>query len=247
MNQVIILAAGKGTRMNSELPKVLVPLNGEPMIKRLLREVVASGVCDRPIIVVSPDNQEMIRQALSEFDCDYAIQDEQLGTGHAFSCARESVEEEVKNLIGLYGDHPFITKETIRNLVKAHQGELTMMTVNLPDFEDWRENFRHWGRIVRDEAGEIIEIKEFKDASEETKKITEVNPGLFCFRKSWLWDNIDKLRNNNKQSEYYLTDMVKIAFESGLEIESLPIEAHEAMGINSREELAIAEKILEEK
>ncbi len=244
MNKVVVLAAGKGTRMNSELPKVLIEIRGEPMIKRLLREVKASGVCDRPIIVVSPSNEAIIRKALQEFDCDYAIQDKQLGTGHAFACARQKVGEEIENLIGLYGDHPFITQETIRNLVKAHQGELTMMTVALPDFSDWRENFLHWGRIIRDGNGKIVEIKEFKDADEETRKITEVNPGLFCFKKSWLWENIDQLTNNNKQSEYYLTDMVKIAFQSGLNISSLPIEAHEAIGINSPAELAIAEDLL---
>jgi bifunctional N-acetylglucosamine-1-phosphate-uridyltransferase/glucosamine-1-phosphate-acetyltransferase GlmU-like protein len=243
MNQVIILAAGKGTRMNTELPKVLIPLHGEPMIKRLLREVAASGVCERPIIVVSPSNQDIIKEALQEFDCAYAIQDKQLGTGHAFACTKDLITPGTKNLIGFYGDHPFVKRETIQNLARAHTGELTMMTVELPHFSDWHQNFYHWGRVIRGAAGEILEIIEFKDADEATKKMTEVNPSFFRFNNDWFWENVSKLRNNNHQAEYYLTDMVKIAFDDGLKIDTLPIGAREAMGINSPEELAIAEAL----
>lgn len=230
--------------MNSDLPKVLIPLKGEPMIRHLLREVAASGVCARPIIVVSPDNQEMIKNALREFNCAYAIQDKQLGTGHAFACAKDLVSQKNKNLIGFYGDHPFVKKETIRNLLNAHKSELTMMTVQLPDFEGWHHNFYHWGRIIRNVEGEIVEIKEFKDADEETRKITEVNPSFFCFDSAWFWNNVSRLKNDNKQAEYYLTDMVKLAFDAGLKIDTLPIGAQEAMGVNSQEELKIAESLI---
>ena len=243
MNKVIILAAGEGKRMGSDLPKALIPLNGEPMIKRLLREIIASGVCDRPVIVVSPKNGETIKRALAEFNCDYAVQDKQLGTGHAFASAKEFVGPEVKNLIGFYGDHPFVKKETIQKLINAHKGKLTMMTVTLPDFKDWRANFEHWGRIIRDAKGEITEIKEFKDADEKTREITEVNPSFFAFDSAWFWENVDQLKNNNKQGEYYLTDMVKIATQSGIRIASLPIDAREAIGVNSPEELKIAESL----
>lgn len=245
MNKVIILAAGKGTRMNDELPKVLVPVNGQPMIHYLIESVINSGVCDRPIIVVSPDNQELIKEALKDFPCDFAIQKEQLGTGHAFASARSLIGDEIKNLISLYGDHPFLKPDSIKNLVDNHNDKLTMMTVNLPNFDDWHSNFSRWGRIVRSDDGEIEAIVEFKDASDDIKQISEVNPGLFCFDSFWLWENIDKLTDNNNQHEYYLTDMVKIAFSEGHKINSSQIDPKEAMGINSKEELKIAEELLD--
>lgn len=244
MNKIIILAAGKGTRMDCELPKVLVPVKGEPMIKHLVKEIKESGVCDSPIIVVSPDNIDIISKALAEFDCEYAIQEKQLGTGHAFSCARSLIKPDVKNVIGFYGDHPFVKKETIKSLIDAHKNVLTMMTVKVPDFEDWRQGFYHWGRVIRDEKGKITGIVEVKDADEKTKRITEVNPSFFCFDSSWLWKNIYKLDNNNNQGEYYLTDMAKFAAEEGHLINSLDIDPRNAIGINSKEELDIAEKIL---
>ncbi|MBD3247938.1 NTP transferase domain-containing protein [Candidatus Falkowbacteria bacterium] len=245
MNKVIVLAAGKGTRMNDELPKVLVPVNNKPMIQYLIEAILASGVCDKPIVVVSPDNQDLVKKALNSFDCDYAIQKEQLGTGHAFASARDLIGSEVENLISFYGDHPFLKPESMRKLVKEHKGALTMMTVNVPNFDKWHNNFYRWGRIVRDMNGKIEKIVEFKDASDDTKRICEVNPGLFCFDKKWLIDNIDKLRNENNQQEYYLTDMVKMAFAEGHEIASSSIDPKEAMGINSKEELAIAESLFD--
>lgn len=243
MNKVIILAAGKGSRMKDELPKVLVPINGRPIIHYLLDSVIESGVCDRPIVVVSPGNQDIIKKALKDYECDFAIQEEQLGTGHAFASARSLVGPEVNKLISLYGDHPFLKAASIKKLVDSHNGKITMMTVSLPDFDDWYSNFERWGRIVRDDNGEIEAIVEFKDAPDNIKSITEVNPGLFCFDSAWLWENIDKLTDNNNQHEYYLTDMVKIAFDEGHKISSSQIEPREAMGINSKEELKIAKEL----
>lgn len=244
MNKVIVLAAGKGTRMGDELPKVLVPVKGRPMIHYLVHSILSSGICDKPIIVVSPDNKDAIKKALGSFACDYVVQDKQLGTGHAFASARSFIGPEVKNLISFYGDHPFLKPESMRKLIKEHKGVLTMMTANVLDFEDWRGNFYRWGRIIRDINGRIQKIVEFKDASDDIKNVCEVNPGLFCFDNDWLWKNIDKLKNNNNQQEYYLTDMVKIAFAQGHNMASSSIDPKEAMGINSKEELKIAEYIL---
>lgn len=247
MTRIIILAAGKGTRMNSELPKVLVSLNGKPMIKYLMDSVVASGVDSRPIIIVSPDNQEIINQELKEYDAEYVVQDKQLGTGHAVACAREALEKSeapVDNIIVLYGDHPFIKSDSIKRFSELNPEALTIMPTTLPDFEGWHQNFYHWGRIIRGALGGVEKIVEFKDASDEEKLVTEVNPGFMCFNYSWLFKNIAALQNNNIQKEYYLTDMVKIAFNDGYEIGTVSIEPHEAMGINSREELAIAESLI---
>lgn len=246
MTRIIILAAGKGTRMNSELPKVLVPLNGRPMIKYLMDSVKAAAIDPRPIIVVSPDNKNVISRELSDYDLEYAVQTEQLGTGHAVACARDFLSDETKNILVLYGDHPFIKTESIKNFASTNPEALTMMTTSLPDFNDWRQNFYHWGRIVRSAngTGTIETIIEFKDASEEQKTITEVNPALMCFNKKWLLENIDKLRDDNKQKEYYLTDMVKLAFNQGHRIETININPREAIGVNSLEELKNAVELM---
>lgn len=243
LNKVVVLAAGKGKRMNSELPKVLVPLKGRPMIQYLMDSIVESGVTDRPIIVVSPDNEQIIAAALSGYDCEYAIQSEQLGTGNAVSAARPLVPNSTESVLVLYGDHPFIKAETIKKMAEIKPNPLLVLPVKLDNFEDWRQVFNHWGRFTRNKQGEIESIVEFKDASDLEKNITEVNPGVLGFNNAWLWENINKLRNNNQQQEYYLTDLVKIAFSEGLKVASLIIGASESMGINSVEELEIAEKL----
>jgi bifunctional UDP-N-acetylglucosamine pyrophosphorylase/glucosamine-1-phosphate N-acetyltransferase len=245
MTRIVILAAGKGTRMDSKLPKVLVPLKGRPMVKYLVDSILATGIDARPIMVVSPDNHDLISRELEGYPIDYVIQTEQLGTGHAVSCAREKLGDQSKNVLVLYGDHPFFRSESIKRCSTAYPESLLMLTTKLPDFEDWRHNFYHWGRIVRDEFGKIIRITEFKDADDAQKNITEVNPAVMCFNKAWLLDNLHRLGNDNKSKEYYLTDLVNIAFSEGLPIDSLLIEAHEAMGINSLEELRIAEGLLD--
>jgi bifunctional UDP-N-acetylglucosamine pyrophosphorylase/glucosamine-1-phosphate N-acetyltransferase len=244
MTRIIILAAGKGTRMNSELPKALVLLKGRPMIKYLLDSIRSAGIDQRPLIVVSPDNKEIISRELKEYEVDYAIQDCPLGTGHAVSCAENFLASETKKVLVLYGDHPFFKAESIKKFAALDQETLAMMTVKLSDFSDWRHNFYHWGRIIRDENGRIIKITEFKDANETEKEISEVNPAVMGFNKEWLFENLKKINNDNKSEEYYLTDLVKIAFDQGAEIGSVSVEPQEAMGVNSREELEIAEGLL---
>lgn len=244
MNKVIILAAGKGTRMNSELPKVLFPINKRPMIKYLLDSVIDSNIDSRPILVVSPSNKDLIKKSLHDYELNFAIQFEQLGTGNAVLSAKDFISHDIENVLILYGDHPFISSNSIKNIIKNHKGALSMMTVNLDDFSDWRKNFYHWGRIIR-KNNEIEEIVEFKDASDEVKNIKEVNPAIFCFNKKWLFENINNIKNNNNQKEYYLTDLVKIAFNSGERVNSFVIDPREAMGINSPEELEIAKSLLD--
>ena len=232
--------------MNSELPKVLVPLKGRPMIKYLMDEVVASGVDPCPLIVVSPDNQKIIGDALKDYSVEYVVQEKSLGTGHAVSCVREMLnnQENIKNIVVLYGDHPFLKSDSIKKFAAINSGALTIMPTLLPDFDDWRHNFYHWGRIVRKENGIVEKIVEFKDANDQEKTITEVNPGFMRFNKEWLFQNISKLSDNNMAKEYYLTDMVKMAFDGNQEVGTINIGSHEAMGINSPEELRIAENLL---
>ncbi|MDD4412788.1 MAG: NTP transferase domain-containing protein [Patescibacteria group bacterium] len=242
--RIIVLAAGKGARMDSDLPKALVPLNDRPMISYLAESIVESNVDEKPIIVVSPDNQDIIKTALGVYDFDYAIQEKQLGTGHAVLSVGEKVFKEADNIIVLYCDHPFISVESISNISKNLPEVITIMPTKLDDFEGWRNNFYHWGRIVRNTEGEIEKIVEFKDASEEEKKITEVNSGFMRFNSAWLWENIQGLKNDNNQKEYYLTSLVDVAFQQKHKVGAVIIDPREAMGINSKAELAIAEDLL---
>ena len=243
MKKVAILAAGKGTRMQSELPKVLVELNGRPMIHYLLDAVIASGVDSRPIVVVSPYNQAIIKEYLVGYNVIYAVQEQQLGTGNAFASIGPVLEESVDTILNFFGDHPFVSGDSIRNIAEGHYGKLSMVTARLDNFDDWRHNLYRWGRVIR-ERGKIEKIVEFKDASDEIKKIKEVNPGFFVFDRGWVFSNINKLTNHNSQHEYYLTDMVKMAFDQGIEVNDLQIDVQEVIGINSPDELAIAQKLL---
>jgi bifunctional UDP-N-acetylglucosamine pyrophosphorylase / glucosamine-1-phosphate N-acetyltransferase len=225
------------------LPKALVSLNGRPLISYLAESVSKSGVDDSPIVVVSPENKEIISAELSQYNLQYAIQAEQLGTGHAVACAKDLIPADCDNIVVLYCDHPFITAESIRQVAQAKTAAVTVMPAELGDYNDWRFNFYRWGRMIRNSEGKVEKIVEFKDASEEEIKVTEVNPGFMCFNSEWLWENIEKLRNDNKQKEYYLTSLVEIAFSQGHEVGTIVIGAKEAMGINSRDELLIAESI----
>lgn len=242
MNKVIILAAGKGTRMNSDLPKVLVPVNGRPMIEYLLESVASSKVDARPIIVASPQNVDLFKSVLSKFVVEYVVQECQLGTGHAVACAIKDLEEPIDKILVFNGDHPFVKPESIKKLGMA-SSKVNMLTVSLDDFADWRNVFYHWGRLVR-VGDDIVAIIEFKDSDDSIKKITEVNPAMYAFDFKWLKDNINKINDDNAQKEYYLTDSIGLAFRQSIKIETLSIDPAEAIGINSKEELEVAEKIL---
>ncbi len=240
MARIVILAAGQGKRMNSVLPKVLMPLHNRPLIKYLLDAVVDSKVDPRPLIVVAADNRDIISRELKNYSLEYVVQFKPLGTGHAVSCALPRLSEETDKVIVLYGDHPFLKSESLKKFAALELETLAIIPTILPDFEGWRQNFYHWGRIVKNAKGEAEKIVEFKDADEKTKLIKEVNPGFMCFNRVWLTENIKHLSNDNKQGEYYLTDLVAIARQSGRAVVTVPIEAREAMGINTQEELAIA-------
>ncbi len=244
--RVIVLAAGSGTRMKSEQPKVLTKVRDKTMIEHLLLTVAKSGIDDRPIIVVGYKKEEVIKKLGGKYE--YVVQERQLGTGHAVLVAQSALENKAENVIVLYGDHPFISPVTIKKLAEKHltSGEkITMVTVKLPDFNDWRSIFyTNFSRIIRDNNGNIIKDVQFKDASDEEKKATEVNPCYFCFETTWLWSKLKTLNKNNAQKEYYLTDLIKIAMQEGTKIQSIQIEPKEALGINSKEELGILERLI---
>lgn len=241
--KIIILAAGKGKRMQSDLPKVLALLHGKSLIKHLL-EKVDNLPYGAPYIVVG-HNKEFIMKELGD-KYNYVVQEEQLGTGHAVNVVKPYIKDTAESIIILYGDQPFTSVETIQKLVEKREQtgkKIIMATVKLPDFKDWRANFLGFSRVLRDKNKKIIRTIENKDATEEEKKITEVNPCYFCFDAKFLWQELENLKNDNVQKEYYLTDLLKIAKDKGIEIESIEIDPKEALGANSKEELEILEKL----
>jgi bifunctional UDP-N-acetylglucosamine pyrophosphorylase/glucosamine-1-phosphate N-acetyltransferase len=233
---VIILAAGKGKRMQSELPKVMHLLRDRPLIDYVVGAVESLKI--KPVVIV-PDDSDLVRNFL-EKRAYYAVQTERLGTGHAVSMAEKKLSGKTDHVAVLYGDMPFITVDSVKNLIDEHISRgnvLTLMTVKTPDFSDWRAQFYDFGRIIRDENNNIIKIVEKKDASPKELNIKELNTAFFCFKSDWLWENLKKIKNTNAAGEYYLTDLVKIAFDTGARLSSVEISPREAVGVNTKEHL----------
>ncbi len=241
--QIIILAAGHGKRMQSELPKALTVLHGKPFIGHVLDTIEQSGVCRNPIIVIG-QKADQVRDALGP-RYTYAVQNEQLGTGHAVMIAEEAAKD-ADTILVLYADHPLISTQTIQNIISTHHAAnatITMATAIVPDFMEWRQAFLSFGRFVRDQDGTITKIVEAKDASDEEKLIKEVNPAYMCFNAAWMWKHLHALKNENAQGEYYLTDLVEIAFDENQKIASIQIDPKEALGVNTKEQLETIEKL----
>lgn len=242
--RVIILAAGKGTRMKSDIPKPLIPVSGEPMICRLVRSVVESGVDAKPIVVVGAWSEAMFRETLGD-SVEYAVQKEQLGTGDAVKAARDAAKD-AGRIVVLYGDHPFIRPSVIRSIVQMQEENpqaMVMVTATVPNFDGDFQTFVRWGRILRNEHGDVIAIREAKDATEEEREVREVNPALFAFPCPWVWEQLELLNNANASQEYYLTDLVAAAMNARLSIVTTSADPLEVIGVNSPEELARAEEV----
>lgn len=239
----IILTAGKGTRMKTEKPKVLHKIKRVVLIDRVLNSL--SDVSPHPTIIIGYKGEEVINHTKNKYH--YIWQKEQLGTGHAVLCAKDELQNKtIDSILVIYGDHPFISKKTIEKLTNSHtqkKAKLTMTTVSVPNFENKYNVFYDYGRIIRDKNKNIKSIVEIKDANDEQKKIKELNVGYYCFDAKWLWNNIEKIKNDNNLKEYCLTDIIKIALEQGVSINSIEIENPiEAIGVNSIEQLKTAEK-----
>ncbi len=243
--QLIILAGGKGTRMLSEHPKVLVELGGKPLITHLLDNLRPLSLSIPPVIVVGHE-AELVKETIGP-SYRYALQQEQKGTGHAVLMAREATDARAKHVMVLYGDHPLVDADTIRAITETHQKNnavVTMGTASVPDFTLWRSAFKRYGRIIRDEHGTISRIVEYKDATEAERAITEVNPSYLCFQADWLWSRLQKIGVENAQNEYYLTDIIGIATQEGVSLHTTAIDPEIALGANTREELETLENIL---
>ena len=230
----VILAAGKGTRMRSALPKVLHKLSGRSMLGHVVAAVESLGEAKK--IIVTGHGAEQVEQQFKSPTTIFTQQKEQLGTGHAVHMA---VPELCSNavVIVLYGDVPLIRPATIQKILAVvTESTMGLLTINL-------DQPTGYGRIVRNTSGDITEIIEQKDASAEQLKITEVNTGVLALQSSQLRDWLPKITNNNTQGEYYLTDLVAIAREAGIEVISVnPESATEVEGVNNRVQLSQLER-----
>ena len=231
---VVILAAGLGKRMHSERPKVLHPLAGRPLISHVI--AAARALDARRIVVVYGHGGDTVRAALSGGDLAFARQEPQLGTGHAVQQALPALAEAPVTLV-LYGDVPLIRPESLKKLIAACADSVAVLTSEVDDPTGY-------GRILRSASGEIRAIIEEKDATPDERRIREINTGLMAVPTARLARWLSRLTNDNAQREYYLTDIVKLALADRIGVAAVPLaRAWEALGVNSRSQLAQLERI----
>ena len=240
----IILAAGKGTRMKSDLPKVMHKVAGRPMLGHVLHTADAAGL-DPLVLVIAPGMHQVasLGHAFSE-EVRTATQTEQLGTAHAVLCAKEALAGFEGNLVVLYGDTPLIRPETITALLDALNKD-ARRGVAVLGFTP--EDAGDYGRLVVNDAGELTRIVEAKDASAEERAIRLCNSGVIALRGSVAWELLERIDNRNAKGEYYLTDVVEIAVRSGLSAVAVEADAQEVLGVNSRVDLAVADAAFQQR
>lgn len=237
----VILAAGMGTRMKSKMPKVLHKVCGKPLSKWVIDASKAAGA-DKVCAVVG-HKAETVKEVLGDV-CEFALQAEQKGTGHAVMQAIDVIKNSKGEVVILNGDTPLITAETINKAIEYHKNNGNQATVITAILDD----ATGYGRIVRDNDGSVLKIVEQKDASEEEKKINEVNSGMYVFDAQSLVYALDKITPNNAQGEYYLTDTLEILLSAGKKIGAYAISDNdEIRGINDRVQLNEAEKIMQKR
>ena len=238
--KTLILAAGKGTRMKSELPKVIHEVNGIPMISKIIK-VLEILKPEENILILGHKKEEVLK-VVGE-DADYVVQTEQLGTGHAVLQAKDKLEDYDGDVMVLCGDTPLLREETLEELYKFHRDTDSVTTILTSIYD----NPFGYGRIVK-ENGLVKAIVEEKEADAEIKKIKEVNAGVYCFKGRELFDALSKITNNNEKGEYYLTDVIGIQVGEGKKVQSFVLNDNiEILGVNSKVELAQASKVLRDR
>ena len=235
MKRAIVLAAGKGTRMKSELPKVLHKVNGKTMVKTILESLLKAGV--EEILTVVGYRHDLVEEEVKGLSLT-AVQEPQLGTGHAVMMAKEFEDKEGITIVA-NGDCPCIKSETYASLFEAcKDADMVILTAE-------PEDALSYGRVIRDENGDVAKIVEFKDASGEEKAVNEVNTGIYAFNNQSLFEGLKELKNDNAQNEYYITDLVEILKSHNKVVKAILVEDYlEVQGVNTLEELKNAEEYL---
>lgn len=238
--QALVLAAGKGTRMKSELPKVVHPILGKPMVAYVIEAVKSVGCKD--VILITGYKSNLVKEALSNYQVDYVEQPEQLGTGHAVQCYARATAEKPQNLLVVCGDTPLISVDTLNEMIRVHEEQkpaVTMMTLQM-------QEPGNYGRVLRKD-GLVTAIREAKDCSNEELQVNEVNLAVYIFESEFLFSSIFSLTSNNRQNEYYLTDLIEAAVKQNKKVLAV-VEKDESstLGINSRQHLAQVSDILQQ-
>lgn len=238
--ETIILAAGKGTRMKSKLPKVLHKVGGKPMLQHVIDAAKSAG-STREVVVIG-NGAELVQQSFN--DVEFVLQAEQLGTGHAVLCTKEKFVNSNDTILVLCGDTPLFTGELLKNFVEKHiksKAAATVLTAEMPDATGY-------GRIIREDDGTFRKIVEHKDANSYERQISEVNAGVYCFDAKKLFGALSQVKNDNAQGEYYLPDVLTILKNDSEKINAVIAEDYkQTLGINSRVQLAAADKILRQR
>lgn len=249
----LILAAGKGTRMQSDLPKVAHPVVGEPMVRWVVRACAEAG-CSRIVVVVGYQ-QEVVREALADLEAEiapatieFAVQNEQLGTGHAVIEARDCFATEGSEpghgVLVLAGDGPLIRAKTLEQIKERHESTGAAATMATSRIEDPTG----YGRIVRDASGKFVEIVEQKNATPEQLAINEINPSYYLFDCQAMFDALERVERNPVSGEYYITDVPALLLASGLRVEVIEaVPPADVLSINTPEQLAEVDRIMRDR
>ena len=239
---VVILAAGKGTRMKSDLPKTLHPLLGRPMLGYVLD--AAKSLKPAKNIMVVGHQAERVREVFREWTGTFVNQSPQLGTGHALKVTQKELESFHGTVLVLSGDVPLIEKGTLKKMLQFHQRGQAVLTLISTEVKDPKG----YGRIIRDPQNQLVRIVEEKEASPQERLIGEINTGLYAFDSEFLFSALSGLTRKNRQKEYYLTDLVQLARENGLPVAVFRhSKPEEVLGINDREELARSTHVLRQR
>lgn len=237
----LILAAGKGKRMKSKLPKVLHKVCDKEMINHVIDTMKKSNLDD--INVIIGKGAELVKKATAEKNVSYSLQEEQLGTGHAVKCAEKFLQGKDGIVAIFTGDAPLITEETVKGLINFHMKggcKATIITASI-------DNPEGYGRIIRNADGSVKKIVEHKDCTENELKVKEVNSAMYCFDIKSLLQSLSELNNDNAQGEYYLTDVIGILEDKGEKIGAMTVPFEEILGVNSRIQLAEVSKIMQKR
>ena len=237
---VVILAAGLGKRMKSGKAKVLHEILGKPMIMYVVE--TANRIAGNNVVLVIGNQADKVREVVSESaEVIFALQKDQLGTGHAVSCALPYLPDHTQEVVVLCGDVPLLTFETVMRLIKDHvkaKRDISLLAVEI-------DNPKGYGRVLFDKNRNVSGIVEEADASAEQKRIKTINTGIYCIKKEFLFDSLQKVKSDNIQGEFYLTDIVKIGYREG-KVVGVIIggDGEETIGVNNRHDLMTVENIM---